>query len=198
VLLRPASWPEAIDVAVQGLRAAGASTGVLTGGRLPMEDAYAYAKFARAVLGTNNVDFRARPHSDEEADFLVNAVAGSGLGVTFADLENASNVLLVAFEPEEEAGALFLRLRKAYRKKGLATWTIAPFLSNGARKLGAALVGCVPGMEASVLTGSTRRPAPAATASGGVASGWSRSPPSPSTRTRSSWSASGPRPCPAR
>jgi NADH-quinone oxidoreductase subunit G len=150
-VLRPASWPEAIDVAVQGLRAAGASTGVLTGGRLPLEDAYAYAKFARAVLGTNNIDFRARPHSDEEADFLVNAVAGTGLGVTFADLENASSVLLVAFEPEEEAGALFLRLRKAYRKKGLVCWTLAPFLSNGARKLGAALVGCVPGLEASVL-----------------------------------------------
>jgi len=150
-VLRPASWPEAIDVAVQGLRAAGASTGVLTGGRLPLEDAYAYAKFARAVLGTNHVDFRARPHSDEEADFLVHAVAGTGLGVTFADLEKASTVLLVAFEPEEEAGALFLRLRKGIRKNGLVTWTVAPFLSNGARKLDAALVGCVPGLEASVL-----------------------------------------------
>ena len=150
-VLRPASWPEAIDVAVQGLRAAGSATGVLTGGRLPLEDAYAYAKFARAVLGTNNIDFRARPHAQEEADFLAHAVAGSGLGVTFADLEDASTVLLVAFEPEEEAGAVFLRMRKAYRKKGLVSWTLAPFLSNGARKLGAALVGCVPGMEASVL-----------------------------------------------
>ena len=147
-VLRPASWPEAIDVAVPGLRRPGASTGVLTGGRLTLEDAYAYAKFARAVLGTNNVDFRARPHSDEEADFLVHSVAGTGLGVTFADLETASAVLLVAFEPEEEAGAVFLRLRKAYRKRGLASWTLAPFLSNGARKLGAALVGCVPGLEA--------------------------------------------------
>ena len=71
--------------------------------------------------------------------------------MTFADLETPSNVLLVAFEPEEEAGAVFLRLRKAHRKRGLASWTLAPFLSNGARKLGASLVGCVPGLEASVL-----------------------------------------------
>ena len=28
-------------------------------------------------------------------------------------------MLLVAFEAEEEAGAVFLRLRKAHRKKGL-------------------------------------------------------------------------------
>src|ERR687894_1583169 len=123
-VLRPASWPEAIDVAVRGLQAASASgkrarfpfgngVGVLTGGRLTLEDAYAYSKFARVVLGTNNIDFRARPHSDEEADFLVHAVAGTGQGVTFADLETASSVLLVCFEPEEEAGAVFLRLREA-------------------------------------------------------------------------------------
>ena len=34
--------------------------GVLPGGRLTVEDAYAYAKFARVALGTNDVDFRAR------------------------------------------------------------------------------------------------------------------------------------------
>ncbi len=124
-VLRPASWPEALDVAVRGLQRAGSSVGVLTGGRLTVEDAYGYAKFARAVLGTNNIDFRSRPHSAEEADFLAAAVAGTGhsldgTGVTYADLETASSVLLVCFEPEEEAGVVFLRLRKAFRKNGSA------------------------------------------------------------------------------
>ncbi|MCW2811695.1 MAG: nuoG, partial [Friedmanniella sp.] len=150
-VLRPASWPEAIDAAVQGLAAAGTSAGVLTGGRLTVEDAYAYAKFARAVLGTNNVDFRARAHSAEEADFLAHAVAGTGRGVTYADLEAASAVLMVCFEPEEEAGTVFLRLRKAHRKTGLVSWTLAPFLSNGARKAGATLVPVLPGAEAATL-----------------------------------------------
>ena len=40
-VLRPASWPEAIDVAVRGLQAAGSSVGVLTGGRLTLEDGVA-------------------------------------------------------------------------------------------------------------------------------------------------------------
>jgi NADH-quinone oxidoreductase subunit G len=150
-VLRPASWPEAIDVAVRGLKAAGSSVGVLTGGRLTLEDAYGYAKFARAVLGTNNIDFRARQHSAEEADFLANAVAGTGQGVSFTDLENASAVLLVCLEPEEEAGMIFLRLRKAFRKKNLTSWTLAPYSSNGARKMGAKLIACVPGNEAAVL-----------------------------------------------
>ena len=166
-VLRPASWPEAIDVAVRGLQAAGVTAerggsrgsspsgisqvGVLTGGRLTLEDAYAYSKFARAVLGTNNIDFRARPHSDEEAEFLGHLVAGTGRGVTFAELEHASSVLMVCFEPEEEAGTVFLRLRKAHRKNGLKSWTLAPFLSDGARKMGAELIPVVPGSEAAAL-----------------------------------------------
>jgi len=150
-VLRPASWPEAIDVAVQGLKAAGHSVGVLTGGRLTLEDAYSYSKFARAVLDTNNIDFRARQHSSEEADFLAHAVAGKGLGVSFTDLENASSVLLVCLEPEEEAGMIFLRLRKAFRKKHLTTWTLSPYPSNGTQKMGGHLIPCIPGDEASLL-----------------------------------------------
>jgi NADH-quinone oxidoreductase subunit G len=156
--LRPASWPEAIDAAVQGLKKAGNSVGVLTGGRLPIEDAYGYGKFARAVLGTNDIDFRARPYSPEEADFLAAAVAGTGpvngqAGVTFADLENASTVLMAGFEPEDEGGVVFLRLRKAYRKTGLKSYQVAPYLSNGAVKMGATLIPTVPGEEAAALAG---------------------------------------------
>ncbi|GAA2097020.1 NADH-quinone oxidoreductase subunit G [Microlunatus panaciterrae] len=150
-VLRPASWQEALDVVVAGLQRAAGAVGVLTGGRLTVEDAYGYSKFTRMVLGTNDIDFRSRPHSAEEADFLAAAVAGTGRGVTFADLERASSVLLVALEPEEEAGMIFLRLRKAFRKRGLKSWTLAPFRSNGARKMGATVIKTVPGAEAEAL-----------------------------------------------
>ncbi len=151
--LRPASWPEAIDAAVAGLTAAGAKSAVLTGGRLTVEDAYGYAKFARVVLGTNNIDFRSRPVGEGEASFLVREVAGRSLadGVTYADLENAKRVVLVAFEPEEESPMIFLRLRKAVRKKGLAVTAIASYLSYGSAKLSATLVATVPGAEAAAV-----------------------------------------------
>ena len=93
---------------------------MLVGGRATVEDAYAYSKFARMVLGTNDIDFRARPHSDEEAEFLAAHVAGQPMTVTYADLENAPAVLLAGFEPEEESPIVFLRLRKAARKNGAA------------------------------------------------------------------------------
>ncbi len=152
-VLRPASWPEAIDAAVKGLKDAGRAVGVLPGGRLTLENAYGYSKFARAVLGTNNIDYRSRPASPEEAAFLATHVAGKkvGDGVTYADLEAAKKVVLVAFEPEEESPIVFLRLRKAVRKKGLKVIAIAPSLSNGNAKLQADLTATVPGTEADAL-----------------------------------------------
>jgi NADH-quinone oxidoreductase subunit G len=147
-----ASWPEALAVAARGLAAAIAEggVGVLTGGRLTVEDAYAYAKFARVVLNTNDVDFRARVHSTEEADFLA-GLAGAGLGVTYSDLEKARTVLLVGLDPEEEAATVFLRLRKAVRKRGTTVYAVAPFASRGLAKLAAEMVLAAPGTEAEVL-----------------------------------------------
>jgi len=152
-VLRIASWPEAIDAAVTGLAAAGSSAGVLTGGRLTMEDAYGYSKFARAVLGTNSIDFRSRPTGPDEAAFLGSRVAGRALGqgVTYADLETAGHVVLVGFEPEDESPLVFLRLRKAVRKSGLKVTTIAAFATAGTEKLNATLVATAPGGEAQAL-----------------------------------------------
>ncbi|MCA0295597.1 MAG: NADH-quinone oxidoreductase subunit G [Actinobacteria bacterium] len=151
--LRVASWPEAIDAAVAGLAAAGSRVGVLTGGRLTVEDAYGYSKFARAVLGTNSIDFRSRPTGADEAAFLATRVAGRTLAdaVTYADLETVGHVVLVGFEPEEESPLVFLRLRKAVRKKNLTVTAIAAFTTNGNAKLNATLVPTVPGEEAAAL-----------------------------------------------
>ncbi|MGB6889587.1 MAG: NADH-quinone oxidoreductase subunit G, partial [Mycobacterium sp.] len=150
--LRTASWPEAIGRAAAAL--AGTRTGVLVGGRVTAEDAYAYSKFTRIALGTNDIDFRARPHSAEEADFLAARVAGH-VDVTYRDLESAPVVVLAGFEPEDESPIVFLRLRKAVRQRGLPVLTIAPFASRGSVKLGARLISTVPGGEAAALSNLT-------------------------------------------
>lgn len=151
--LRPASWAEALEVAAEGLAAArdAGGVGVLPGGRLPIEDAYAYAKFARVVLGTNDVDHRARPHSSEEEAFLAHHVAGARMSVTFADLEAAPVTLLVAFEPEDEGGITFLRLRKGVQKNRNRVFSVAPFASRALERLDARLVAAAPGTEPEVL-----------------------------------------------
>ncbi|MGW9495422.1 NADH-quinone oxidoreductase subunit G [Streptomyces prasinus] len=157
--LEPASWPDALRIAAQGLLASRGRTGVLTGGRLTVEDAYAYSKFARVALDTNDIDFRARVHSAEEADFLAAQVAGRGhdlggasgtgpaAGVTYSSLEKAPAVLLVGFEAEEEAPGVFLRLRKAWRTHGQRTFSLATHATRGLEKAGGTLLPAAPGTE---------------------------------------------------
>ncbi|MGP4024539.1 NADH-quinone oxidoreductase subunit G [Actinomadura sp. 3N407] len=149
--LEPASWPEALTLAAEGLAAARGSAGVLTGGRVTLEDAYAYAKFARIALGTNDVDFRARPLSDEETRFLASSVAGRSIEVSYADLEKAPAVVLAGFEPEEESPIVFLRLRKAFLKNTLKVYAVAPFGTRGLEKVGGTLLPTPPGAEAETL-----------------------------------------------
>ena len=152
-VLEPASWAEALQTAAAGLTKAGTSVGVLTGGRLPAETCLSWSRFARVVLGTNNVDFRSRPHSAEEAAYLAARVAGHSLeeSVTYADLETASRVVLVDLEPEDECPMIFLRLRKAWRRHKATITVVGTHLSNGSAKIGAELARCLPGQEPEAL-----------------------------------------------
>ncbi|MDT5008884.1 MAG: NADH-quinone oxidoreductase subunit [Mycobacterium sp.] len=152
-VLAPASWSEALTVAAKGLSAAYGNAGVLVGGRSTVEDAYAYAKFTRVVLGTNDIDFRARAHTAEEADFLAAHVAGRPMSVTYTGLESAPAVLLVGYEPEEESSIVFLRLRKAARKHNTKVYAIAPFATRGLTKMSGTLLQTPPGEEAAALDG---------------------------------------------
>ena len=157
-VLVPASWPDAFDTAARGLLAARGRAGVLTGGRLTLEDAYGYAKFARLALASNDIDMRARPHSAEETEFLAANVAGRGIDVSYADLERAPAVLLAGFEPDDESPIVFLRLRKAVRRGTLTVYSAAPLASHGLANLSGVLLPTVPGAEAealgSLITGS--------------------------------------------
>lgn len=162
------TWTDAMRIAAEGLTKAraGKGVGVLTGGRLTVEDAYAYAKFARIALRTNDIDFRARPHSAEELDFLASTVVGTSPdngGVTYRGIEAAPVVLCVALEPEDESPIVFLRLRKAARKGTTKVVHIGQWASPGVVKtikpLGpdeasrGTLLACPPGGEAAAVAG---------------------------------------------
>ena len=150
--LRVASWPEAIAVAARGLAAARGRVGVLVGGRSTVEDAYAYARFARTALATDDIDFRVRQSSLEETAFLGSMVAGAPVSVSYDALESAPIVLLVAFEPEDESPIVFLRLRKAARS-GTQVVSVGAVASLGLAKMSGRLVPAKPGQEAKALRG---------------------------------------------
>ncbi|BBH17857.1 NADH-quinone oxidoreductase [Nocardioides baekrokdamisoli] len=109
--LRVASWPEALGLAAGGLAAG--PTAVLTGGRVTLEDARAYATFARETLGTEDIDFRDTA-TPEETAFLHQHVRGAEL-VTYSDLMAADVIELVGLDPRAEAGTIDLWLIQAQR-----------------------------------------------------------------------------------
>ncbi len=104
------SWHEALDAVADGLRAAVAespdSLGVIGGARLTNEGAYAWARVAKGLLGTDSVDAQLGDGLPAE---LV-------LGLPRATIDqaaSASTVVLLTGDVREELPILFLRLRSA-------------------------------------------------------------------------------------
>ncbi len=151
-VLVEASWPEALAAAAAGLK--GKNAAVLTGGRVTTEDAYGYSKFARIALKTNDIDFRARVSSAEEGNFLAAKVAGK-FDVHYSDIDSADQVLLVAFEPEEESPIVFLRINKQFKKRNLKVTSVATKGSIAMDKLNADFIKVAPGNEAAAVAGLT-------------------------------------------
>ena len=144
--LEEASWPEALAAAAKGLT--NAKVGVLVGGRSTVEDAYGYSKFARVALGTNNIDFRSRINSAEELEFF----AAANSTATYKDIDNADQVVLLSFEPEDESPIVFLRIYKQVRKRALKVSTLTPYTSRGSEKLNATIIKMVPGHEVAAIS----------------------------------------------
>jgi NADH-quinone oxidoreductase subunit G len=131
--LQPTSWFQALRRAGDLIKAAlqergPEAIGVLTGGRLTDEDHYAIARYARDVLGTDNVDFRLHPRTTEEREVFAR-IAGT-FGPTYADVEAAPIVLVAGLDPEEEVPILYLRLRKAWRKHRQRIVVVGPALGS--------------------------------------------------------------------
>jgi NADH-quinone oxidoreductase subunit G len=124
----------------------GARVAVLTGGRLMDEDAYALSKLARTVFRTNDLDHR-RGSAGARAE---RAAARAPMSVTYRDVEQASAILVVGLDAEQEVPILHLRLRKA-AAKGTRIWVVHPRRTRLHDVATHVLVP--PGHEAGVLAG---------------------------------------------
>ncbi len=116
--LVPVSWAEALTVVAERLARVRAehgpeAIGVLGGARLSNEDAYAWAKLAKAVIGTDSVDAQL-------GDGLPAEVV---LGLPRATIDEAcaaACVVVLAGDLREELPVLFLRLRGRGRRRRCA------------------------------------------------------------------------------
>ncbi len=116
--LKPVSWDEAIDFAGKRLRElrdarGGQTIGVIGSNRTTNEESYLLQKFARAVLGTNNIDHH------RTADYPAFAAAMNGESeASLRDFASAKAVLLLGNDPTEQHPGLAWQIRTGVRLRG--------------------------------------------------------------------------------
>lgn len=125
LLLEPTNWAEALRRATSALHDAIERRGpegvaVLGGARLTNESAYAWVKFAKGVIGTDNVDC-------QMGDGLPPEVIHSLPRATIDDAcRSGGVVVLLGCDPKEELPVLYLRLRHAVLNDGVNLIELAP------------------------------------------------------------------------
>jgi NADH-quinone oxidoreductase subunit G len=113
---RQATWGEALDLAVERLRAAGARTATIVGGQTSNEEGYLTQRLVRRALGSADVTSSARGSVDPR---MLATLATPELGAATADIDGAESVLVIGCDPVHAMPIIDLRLRKAVRTGGV-------------------------------------------------------------------------------
>ncbi|MGO8760147.1 MAG: molybdopterin-dependent oxidoreductase [Terracidiphilus sp.] len=115
--LEPATWEHALGVAAAKLKEirdtrGGSAIGVIGSNRTTNEENYLLQKFARTVLGTNNIDHE---RTTDYAAFAQALAGRSGKTASLRDIASAPAILLVGGNPTEEHPLLAWLLRTNVR-----------------------------------------------------------------------------------
>ena len=137
-------WGSALAIAAEAIQQAGPErVGLIGGSRLTNEDAYAWSKFEKSVLGTDNVDAQL-------GDGLPAEIVLALPLATIAEACNADTVLVVGPDIKEELAILHLRLRGAATKGRTKVVEIGP-TPTGIEPYAHRSIRCAPGETAKVL-----------------------------------------------
>jgi len=141
---RSVRWNEAAKTAVAALNGDPERIAVIGGSRLTLESQYAWAKLAKGVIGTDNVD----------AQLGDGLPAALSLGLPRATIDEVCRpggiIVLMAPDPKEELPSLYLRLRHAIVEDGAQLIEITP-RDTSLSDLAAVRLRCAPGAVGQVL-----------------------------------------------
>jgi NADH-quinone oxidoreductase subunit G len=119
--LVPATWDEALGLVANKFKEAGSAVGVIGSNRITNEEAYLLQKFARVVLGTNNIDHH------RTADFPAFSKALSGYKdatATTRGLFTAPSILLIGNDPTNQHPLLAWQIRTDVRLRHAKLYVI--------------------------------------------------------------------------
>jgi len=129
--LLPASWEEALDSAAERLaeirsRHGPAAIGFLGSPVATNEENYLLQKLARAVVGSNNVDFSGGPVARSVAGALRDAFGSEALPADLSRVAQASALVVVADDLESSHNVAALRVKDAVVRRGARLVVVSP------------------------------------------------------------------------
>jgi NADH-quinone oxidoreductase subunit G len=126
--LEEASWEETLMLTAERLKAVLAdhgpdAIGVIGSNRTTNEENYLLQRFARSILGTNNLDH----HRTADFSSLVGALTEAGAADRHATMEEigaASSILLIGNDPTHQHPLIAYQIRQAVRQHGARLYTV--------------------------------------------------------------------------
>ena len=125
------SWEEALElVGTQFQRIkdeyGGDSLAVLGSSKCTNEENYLLQRFARSVLGTNNIDNGGRLYNSASRIGLGSSLGFSGTTNYLSDLEQSELILVIGADPNSSAPAVGYAIKHAVKQRGVKLLLIDP------------------------------------------------------------------------
>lgn len=126
-----ATWEEALSRVAANFKkikeAGGADTlAVFGSSKCTNEENYLLQRFARGVLGTNNVDNGSRLYSAASREGLGTSIGYAGTTGTLGSLEKSRTIMVIGADPEISAPAVAYAIKRAARFKGAELIIVDP------------------------------------------------------------------------
>ncbi len=105
--LVPTTWEDAVKIAADGLKKAGANAGFIAAGSLTNEEAYAVQALARDTVGSANIDTSASGYAAGALSALRQVYGNAGVSISSqAGLSSADFVMLIGAAPSQKKQAM--------------------------------------------------------------------------------------------
>jgi formate dehydrogenase alpha subunit len=152
---KEASWDEAIDIVSSRLleikkNYGPQSFGFMGSGCFTNEEIYAFQKFARAVIGTNNIDSCARICHIPSLKALMKSIGSATMSNTMDEITDTKVIFIAGYNPEVCHPRLYNKKIKVAKSKGSKIIVMDPRATSAA-KIADVFLQIRPGTEIPVL-----------------------------------------------
>ena len=124
---REATWDEALDLVASRLAEyRGNAFGTLCSAKATNEDGYVQQKFARLVMGSNNIDHCTRLCHAPSVEAMLTSLGSGATSNSYTDYEDAGCLVVIGCDPTSNHPVAASRMRRAVVERGAKLIVVNP------------------------------------------------------------------------